>query len=415
MLFDLNVVNANFGKIADVLPYFSRSALGENQDTDHAVEVRLTSPRTDKLKWMIGGSYFSLRNTFITNAFGIAGFSVANPQGLANSDTYGLFASATYDLGAGFAITGEGRIQWDKVFQQTLAGINPSGQATFRSASPRVILDYKPSKDLTVYASYSQGTRPGEFNTAFLSLSPAFQAQVLAVTAAPLVVPEEKIKMGELGVKGMFLDERLRVLADVYYGRWTNRHIPNLVSLLNPNGSLSQTLTVQAPGGIIRLSGFELEGAFKATKELTLEATFNIAATSIRNTFCTDCRLITGNPTPVGTQLPYYPKTKGTFSATYERQITDELLGFIRGDVIYTGKIFDSEANIAWLAPSTRMNLRLGVQRGKTSLEVYGNNVTDNRTPSSLARNTDSLTGTNAISVSLADKATYGVRFKTQF
>ena len=203
--------------------------------------------------------------------------------------------------------------------------------------------------------------------------------------------------------------------SDVYYGRWTNRHIPNLVSLLNPNGSLAQTLTVQAPGGIIRLSGFEFEGAFKASKAVTIEATFNVAATSILKTFCTDCRLITGNPTPVGTQLPYYPKIKGTLSGTYQIPLTSDIDGFVRADYTYTGKIFDSESDTTWLAPASRINLRLGVVRGNSSLEVYGTNITDNRTPTSLARNSDSLTGTNAISVSLADKATYGIRAKTKF
>jgi iron complex outermembrane receptor protein len=79
-------------------------------------------------------------------------------------------------------------------------------------------------------------------------------------------------------------------------------------------------------------------------------------------------------------------------------------------DYLYTSKIFDTEANVAWTSPTSKANLRIGATRDGYLVELYGTNIFDNRTPTNLARNTDSYTGTNAISVSLPDRATFGIR-----
>lgn len=409
-----NIPNANFGVIPDVLPYFQRSAAGSEEDSGQYGELRFTSPRGDRFSWMVGTNYAYQRNDILTNAWGVAGYIAASPLNVSTSDNYGIFAAATYEIGGGFSVTGEGRLQWDKIRQEQVVA-RFVAQATYRAFTPRVILDYKPNDDVTIYASYSEGTRPGEFNTQFFTLSAAQQAQVTAQTSVGLSVPEERMRMGEVGVKGTFLENRLRILADVYYGKWKDRHVPNLVNLLRPDGSFQQTIVIQNTGGQTDLWGFELEGAFQATPELTFEGTFNIAATKILKTYCTDCRTINLNPSPVGTQLPAYPKYKGTLSATYQRTVFGDVTGFIRGDYIYTGKIFDTEANIAWLVPTHKFNLHVGLERGNTRFEVYGMNITDVRVPTSLARNTDGLTGGNAISLSLADKATYGLRLTQKF
>ena len=409
-----NVPNPNFGVIPDVLPYFQRSAAGAEEDSGQYGELRFTSPRQDRFKWMVGVNYAYQRNDLLTNAWGVAGYIGASPLSVATSDNYGVFASATYELGGGLSIIGEGRLQWDKLRQEQVAAKFVAA-ATYRAFTPRVILDYKPSDDLTIYASYAEGTRPGEFNTQFFTLTAAQQAQVLAATSVGLSVPEERMRMGELGIKGTFLENRLRLLADVYYGKWKNRHIPNLVQLLRPDGSFQQTIVIQNTGGQTDLSGLEVEGAFQPTPELTFEGTFNIAASKINQTYCTDCATITGNPRPVGTQLPSYPKYKGTLSATYRTTVFGDVAGYVRADYIYTGKIFDTESNVAWLIPTSKINLRFGLERNNTRFEIYGTNITDNRVPTALQRATDGFTGGNALSVSLAEKATYGLRLTQKF
>ncbi len=416
-----NVPNASFGTVPNVLPYFSRVAAGGVYDKDGSAEIRLTSPRQDRFKWLVGGNWFHASSDQNTLAFGPTGFIAATPILVNIVNTLGAFASASYNITDQLTLSAEGRFQSDELFQETAAGANLRGnpanvkaEATFRSFTPRVILSYEPRKDLTLYTSYSEGTRPGEFNNVYFTLAPDLKAQVDAVTPVAAAVPEERIRMVEVGAKGLFLEDRLRILAAAYYGAWTNRHIPTVINTIR-NGVPFQGLTIVTPGGRTRVTGFELEGAFQVTPELTLEGTFDLAASKIQQSFCADCRLTTGNANPVGNQLPFYPKTKATLAATYERPISSDVMGFIRVDYIYMGRIYDSEANLAWARANSKVNIRLGTEWGNYRAEVYGTNIFDDRTPSNLARNTDAFTTGNAISVSLANKASYGVRLSAKF
>lgn len=416
-----SIPNPNFGVLPNVVPYFSRSAYGVNIDSNHSLELRLTSAAGGPFTWLLGANYFHARSDQLTNAFGPAGFIPATPINRNEIDTYGVFGSVGYEITEQFSVSAEARSQTDRLSQKSAAGTNridnPANivaRKTFDSFTPRVIAQYKPSADLTVYASYAEGTRPGQFNTLYYTLAPDIKAQVDAVTSVAAAVPEEQVAMTELGVKGVFFERRLRVLAALYQGRWTNRHIPTVINTFR-NGVLFQQLPLTQPGGKTELQGFEIEAAFQATDELTLEGTLSVAESDIRATFCSDCRLITGNPTPVGTQLPFYPRTKGTLSAQYQRAVSSRWDGFARADYIYTGKVFESEANVAWTSPTSKANLRVGVSNEDYSIELYGTNIFDDLTPTSLARNTDSLTGTNAISVSLPDRATFGIRVSARF
>ncbi|MFO1426171.1 MAG: TonB-dependent receptor [Steroidobacteraceae bacterium] len=416
------VPNPFAGTRPDVLPYNYSLVLGNTQDEDRTFELRLASPRDGALKWSAGVNYAWARTDNLTTVFGNTGYLLATPHTINESKTSGVFASAAYSFGPGVTVTAEGRYQKDELMQQTLAGTNPKFEDSFTAFTPRVIAEWEFAEGRMVYASYSEGNRPGEFNTIFFAQTPAVQAQILQQANVQGSVPEDEIKMEEIGIKGLFMDGRLRVLADVYTGRWTNRHIPNFVTFRDAN-NLLQSIQVTAPNGVVDLKGIEFEGAYLIADGLTLEATFSVADTEIKRTFCTDCQVTTGNSTPTGTQLPYYPRTSGTVALGYEHALFGDWKGDARADYIYTGKIYESEANLAWTAPTSRVNLRFGLERDDLRIEFYGTNVFNDRTATSLARTAQSLfsaTGATigtaqGITVSLADKPTFGVRASVRF
>jgi iron complex outermembrane recepter protein len=401
----------------DRLPYNYSLVLGNTQDKDRTFELRLSSPREGAFKWSAGVNYAFARTDNLTTVFGNTGYLLATPHTINQSETRGVFAAAAYAFGGGFTVTAEGRYQKDELLQETQAGDFPQFEDSFTAFTPRLIGEWEFAPERKVYVSWSEGTRPGEFNSIFFAQTAAVRAQILAQTNVEPGVPEDNVQMGEIGLKGLFLDGRLRVLADVYKGRWTDRKIPNFIPFIAANGQ-QQTIQITAPAGIVDLQGIELEGAWRIATGLTLETTFSIAETEIRRTFCTDCTATTGNPTPVGTQLPYYPKTSGTFAIDYERAMGRDWTGRARVDYIYAGRIYESEANLAWTAPSSRVNLRFGVERDNLRVELYGTNVFDDDTPTSLARTAQSVfsaTGVtiatpSAITVSLADRAAWGLR-----
>ena len=410
------IPNPNFGTIPNVVSYWSRSAYGTNLDDNQTIEGRLSSATSSSLNWMLGVNYFHAQADQLTNAFTPAGFIAATPINRNKIDTYGIFGSIGYDISEKLYVSAEARSQSDQLYQLSASGTNridnPANivaKKTFHSVTPRLIIQYRPATDISTYLSYAEGTRPGAFNTIYYTLAPDIKAQVDAVTSIAAAVPEEKIKMYEVGVKGVFLDNRLRLLSAIYKGDWTNRHIPSIINTFR-GGVLFQQLQLIQPGGAVGLKGVEVEAAFQATKRLTLEGNFSVSESRIKNTFCSDCRLITGIANPVGTQLPSYPKTKASASLSYSLPVTSKWNGFARLDYLYTSKIFDTEANVAWTSPTSKANLRIGATADGYLVEVYGTNIFDNRVPVNLARNTDSYTGTNAISVSLPDRATFGLR-----
>jgi iron complex outermembrane receptor protein len=379
-------------------------------------ELRLASPQLGRFKFMVGSNYFNERILFETRAWRNSTYSYPTLPTQFTAKTLGLFASASYDFTDQLSLSVEARNQWDKIGQavQTTGGIDVD--ETFKSFTPRAILSYKVHPELELYASYARGTRPGSFNALLYSATPYVRSQILAQTNAPFAVPEEKLDMYETGIKGDFFERRLRLLTAFYYGKWRDRQInQNVTYLASPTSTALNTSTVVLPGGAVDLWGTELQATLKLTDNLSLDSTFNYAETDIRATSCTECRTITGVIDPVGNRLPRYPAFTGTLSVTYEHALTDNWKGYARTDYIYTGKQFETEANVAWLDASNRVNLRLGINNQNYTVEIYGANIFDNKTPSNILRLTDPRTGASTIVLAPAERATIGLRVAARY
>jgi len=416
-----NIPNPNKATNANV-PYVYSLTLGNTEDRDAYGEVRLATPKDKRLTATLGANYAWARTDNLTSSYQLSAYVLNTPHTINSSNTYGVFGSVRWEFVDHLSISGEGRYQIDKLFQQTLAGTNPAYKGTFNSFTPRAVLQYEPSRSATFYASYSRGNRPGEFNTIYAAQPAYVQAAISAQAHVDQEVKEDKIEMEEIGFKGNLFDHRLRILLAGYVGKWTNRHIPNIIDYISTAGEL-QSIQVTAANGSVDLKGVEFETAFKLTPELTLEGTFDLADTKIKNSFSADALAVTGNANQVGKQLPYYPKYSASASATYMRHAFANYDGFIRGDAQYSGRIYEAEDNLAWTKPATILNLRVGIQNDQYRFEVFGTNLTNNKTPNSLARSTDTIysaLGANVgtgqgITVSLPDPRSYGVRASVKF
>jgi len=397
--------------------YFRAVYLPYNID-NHSAELRFGSNDDGPLSWMIGGNYY-----YEDILFGVRGYINGTALNFGQpthykAETTGVFGSVGYDFGDILTLAAEGRYQWD-----TINHYNPSAAAkkTFKSFSPRLIATLHATDDVDVYASWSRGTRPGTFNTNFFSLSQEVQDAVTAVQDVPLAVPEEKLTNYELGVKGQFFDRRLRLLAAAYYMKWTGRQInQNIPYTIDVGGSPTlQTVTVTLANGATDLYGLELEAALEVTPELVLEGTFNWAASDIKFTDCAECVFITGERNPVGNMMQRSPEFSGTASATYSRPVFDDWDGFIRVDYTYTGKMYATEANIAYTDPANRVNLRGGINNPTYSIEVFVTNLFDDKTPTNILRSSNPRLaegeGQNTLIVSPPQPATLGVRGSINF
>lgn len=380
-----------------------------------SAEVRLASAPNQPLTFSLGANYYQQQSGAGSSSARTGGAIVSGlPYQKGEANTYGLFGSISYDITDALNVSVEGRFQKDKIRSTVLTAGGVDAKGTTNSFTPRVIAQYKFMPDANIYLSYSEGRRPAQFNTNVFSLSAAAQAELAAQADIPFLVPEEKLRMGEFGFKGEFLDRRLRILSAIYYGKWTNKQIQQTLQYHPTPDTLTQLL-VYLPNGRVNMYGVEVEGHFDATPAISIDGTFAYAETDIRKTYCTDCRVITGDPTPVGTRLPRYPAYTATASVDFHPEINDEWTGIARVDWVYTGRQYAEEANVAYVPSSQIVNLRLGVRRQDFSLEFYVKNLFNDDTPLNIGRAVDTFNSTSTLVLAPAQKRLVGVRTAVNF
>ncbi len=387
-----------------IVPYKIRS---------QSAEARIASDASKPLSFLLGINYFHQEVTFQSNSVRNQTYRPGAAPTYSLTETVGVFGAVSYKPLDGLTVSLEGRWQSDHIGQQALSAGTTLVSGTSRSFTPRAILSYEVTPTTNVYASYSEGTRPVQFNANVYALPTALFNQVQAQGAVPLQVPEERLRMGEVGLKASLFDRKLTLLLAGYYGKWKDRQVAVTITYLNPGAT---NIPVVLPAGSVELYGMEAQANFRPVRGLTLSAEGAYAETKILQTSCSECASITGNRNPVGNRLPRYPALSGSASAAYESAFGDsDYRGYGRVDLIYTGRMYETEANVAWLKPASRVNARLGVKQGGRFVELFGTNIFNNETPLNISRGVDTYTVVNTLSLAAAQKATYGVRAGMSF
>jgi iron complex outermembrane recepter protein len=416
------VLTDTYNRPPEATNYYSTVLLPYDID-NWSGEARLASPQDAAFKFMIGANHYFESIFFQGRAsrppVGSAFTTLTVPTDF-RANTNGVFGSASYDLTEDLTLNAEARYQWDKIthIQRTATGFS-AGQ-TFKSFSPRVILNYDLSDTSSAYLSYARGTRPGTFNINFLALNAFQQAQIVTQFAVPLAIPEEKLTTYEAGLKGDFLDRRLRLLSAIYYGEWRDRQInQNFLYLAAPGATTSTSITLTLANGSVNLWGLESQATLQATDNLTLDATFNWAETDIRATSCAECVAINGVLNPVGNRMERYPAYTGTFGGVYEQPVSGDWTASVRADAIYTGKQYDTAANIAWTKPTWRFNARMGISNEAYAFELYGKNIFNDKTPSNIIRNSNpnalATQGLNLVILAPPEMQTFGAKVSLKY
>ena len=246
--------------------------------------------------------------------------------------------------------------------------------------------------------------------------------QIAAQTGADTSVPEEQLDNFEIGLKGNLMDGRAFYSVAAYYAKWKDVQIPNLVSITNAAGNVEIIGNVTAGGGQADLSGLEFEGSLAATENLTLDATFAWNNTDIKLFESPDATALLGNPTITGQgkEFSRTPEFSGSASATYMQTLNDDWDWFVRGDYIFRGSTWATNANLTKTGNSSRFNLRGGIESGDLRLEAYVTNLTNDKTPSSLQALFDlsgisGFIGARVLAVGLPDRRSFGIRSSYSF
>jgi len=390
---------------------------------DSSLELRLTQER-DRLRWMAGLSYFTLDFTTPSGASvgylypsssAVNGYFLDQPISTYEALTTAVFGSVSYDITDQWNVSLEGRYQRDEVDQGNAAGVPL--EETFTNFLPRVIVQWTPGDYTNIYATYALGNKPGDFNGSLLSLTPAQQAEVQATTGAQLTIDEEELQSFELGLKQSLFDRSVQINAAVYYMKWENQQSRTLAFITDPavpSGTRSVPITVAA--GETDLWGVELETEWRMTEIATLSGSFNYAGSEFKDFTCVFCERVVGTSDMAGNESPRYPKYSGSLGVDLFAPLTATMDWFARADVVYTGRAWDEAFNLAYNDEFWRANVRAGISGDRWRAELFVNNLFDDDTYQSAARQSDfsgGLVGTNRFvtNVTPAEPRQLGVRF----
>ncbi len=390
--------------------------IGDNVREDFSQELRLTSSQEGRLTWLVGANYNDITAKTVATSRLLGTWSSGTGISTNAVETIGLFGAVAYKFSDRWILNVEGRYQEDKVTDGVQLGATLSD--TFISETPRVILEYKPTDAQTFYASFSQGTRPGSFNPNVVTLPPSVLPCLLAGAGADISVPEEELDSYELGFKGRLFNNRLQFTAAAYSAEWRKQNNRGGPLCQFPDGT-TQTVFVTGTGGATDLQGVEIEMQLAATERLTLEATFAWNDSEILTRDCADCLGILGIREIAGLRKEFSrtPVLSGTASADYRGAFASGMAWFARGDYIFRGSTWATEANVAETGDQQLVNLRAGLERDAWTLEAYVNNAFDNDTFIGFQRFTDGSVSSTAVMLTagLAERRTVGVRASYRF
>lgn len=203
---------------------------------------------------------------------------------------------------------------------QTLAGLSP---AKYSGVILKGNITYKFGDNSLVYATYSEGFRPGGFNR-----KPC-NALTPACNGLKQYVPDNVVNY-ELGWKLSLLDRTLQFNAAAYQIDWKNIQM----TVFDQNIS-NQTFTTNLTDARIR--GFEGDLTWRTTRELTINAAF-----SYNDSKLTKYRQAATVLVPIGSPLALSPKFQGNLRMRYETETSSGLRPFVQASLHYVGSSISS-------------------------------------------------------------------------
>jgi iron complex outermembrane recepter protein len=242
-------------------------------------------------------------------------------------------------------------------------GLPQEGHASTYLFTPR----FRLSDDFMIYARLASGYRPGVANSPF----------TIQKGAPPNTSPDTT-ETYEVGAKADFFDHRVFIDTSLYYTKWKDIQITLLIDnafsyLTNGSGAKSE--------------GVEFSVTAKPLTGLTISSWVDYDNAVLTKDF--------GSNSPsygvVGDRLPLGAKFTANLSLEQNVRLTDELTGFVGGEMSYVGDRYgqflgfaDSPANTI-PAPRQRfpsyaqLDLLAGVKHDQWKASMYVHNVADKR------------------------------------
>ncbi len=344
--------------------------------TKFSQEVRLKVPVGNRLDWLVGAYYASDRKN--VPAHGTArDYATGNEVGWyadfpvkSTFEEYSAFTNLTFRVTDTFDIQVGGR---QGSYRTSYA--SGSGGPALGSSNPVVLGPtlraeddaftylltprWKPTDDLMVYARAASGYRSGGANS---TIAPAI----------PQKYGPDKTQNYEVGMKGRGLNGAFSFDASVYYINWNDIQI----TVREP----VSTFSFVANAGEAKSQGVELSVELRPLRGMTIAAwgAYNDAKLTADFPAAT-----VGGYALAGERLPLGSRWSGNISVDQEFPLA-ALTGFFGVSYSYVGDRLGNFRTAATaprsVLPSyTKLDLRAGARYGDWEIDLFANNVTDER------------------------------------
>jgi iron complex outermembrane recepter protein len=251
-------------------------------DRDMAVFGEVTWDVTERFSVTGGMRQFRFENSLE----GFYGFGITNPYGSSTGE------ASCFDTGQVF---------------ETAPCTNLERTVKDNDNTFRLNGTFKVNEDMMLYATFSEGFRPGGVNRR--GTFPPYKADFLTNY--------------EIGWKTSWAGDRVRFNGAIFRGDWDDFQF----SFLGENG-----LTNVTNAGAARLEGVEVDVQWRATDAFTLFGGLALQDAKLAENFCKSLDPLTGDPflpadcianepadfAPIGTQLPTTPRFKFNLTGRHE-------------------------------------------------------------------------------------------------
>lgn len=352
-----------------------------------AQDLRLTSSWSGPFNFIVG-AYYNREKVFNSSNLGIYRDLDVDGDGLINAadcaaalplacnvtnrfgqlkHSYAGYTDMRYNLGEALTLRGGLRYTRDDGRQsgfrsdasgvdgQYVATLIPLTNLSFKddNLSGKIGIDYKPSRNLLVYANYSRGYRGRSFN-----------AQAFFDPSETSVAKPETIDAYELGAKSQLLDRRVTFNLAGFYYRYRNQQFVNI----DPNTTAQTLINVDRS----RIYGGELEMSAHASDALDLRLGLGLLNAKVRRGLLNGLDL-------KGKKLLNAPSL--SINSGIDLTIHDDGANRVslHPEVSYVSSQYFEVLNIARLRQKAYALVagRIDFDRGPLTISLWGKNLTD--------------------------------------
>lgn len=361
--------------------------------------------RRDRQFAVFGEAAFDIIPDRLTLTLGARYYNEKASQNGSSSTSFGFGSRGIYNPATGTYSAAAVPPQYYGISANLNTILKDVSPTTYSGVLKKANLTYKIGERSLVYATYSEGFRPGGFNR-----KPCNIGSTTCPTAADFArlasyVPDE-VKNYEIGAKLSLFNRSLQINLAAYRIDWSNIQI----TLFDQNIS-NQTFTTNLVDA--RIKGIEGDVTWRATPELTINA-----AASYNDSELTKYRKNTVVLLPLGSSLSNSPKFQGNIRLRYEKELASGLRPYFQVSYHHVGSsissiidnvsirypTFNATAGYAASVPVTyngvtvrpgdivtplrgalpqaaydTFSAAIGVNRDMWGIEIFGENLTDAR------------------------------------